>query len=106
MKSNGDARRELSMQLATGFAAMCLDYIPVMEEGIRRTSQRIGFSAKVELWRSEDGLIQGRLSSSPPKIPTEARPRVDFVLQVARDGQLEMLFEGTTQELKKQIEAG
>ena len=107
MKSNGDAaRRELAMQLATGFAAACLDYLPVIEEGVRRTSQRIGFSARVEVWRNPDGLIQGRLSSSPPKIPAEARPRVDFVLQMDSSGQLELVFEGTPQQMKKQIEGG
>ena len=94
------------MQLATGFAAACLDYLPVIEEGVRRTSQRIGFSARVDVWRNSDGVIQGRLSTSPPRIPAEARPRIDFVLQMDSGGQLELVFEGTPQQLKKQIEAG
>ncbi len=106
MKLNGDAaRRELSMQLATGFAAACLDYLPVMEEGVRRTSQRIGFTANVSIWRNKDGVIQGRLSTTPPKIPTKARAKVDFILEMNSDGQLGLTFEGTPKE-RKRIEGG
>ena len=104
MKSSGETRKQLAMQLATGFAAACLEYLPVIEEGVRRTSQKIGFGARVEVWRNSDGVIQGRLSTSPPRIPAEARAKVDFVLQLDDAGQLELLFEGTPQELKKRIE--
>ena len=58
-----DARHELSMQLATGFAAMCMDYLPVVEEGLRRTDQRISFGAKVVFWKDKDGALRGRRSS-------------------------------------------
>ena len=94
------------MQLATGFAAACFDYLPVIEEGVRRTSQRIGFSARVDVWRNSDGGIQGRLSTSPPRIPSEPRAKIDFVLQMDTGGQLELIFEGTPQQLKKQIAEG
>lgn len=93
------------MQLATGFAAACMQYLPAIEEGVRRTSQRIGFSARVEVWRS-DGVIQGRLSTSPPRIPTEARAKIDFVLELDAGGQLELVFEGTPQEVKRQLKGG
>lgn len=107
MSADGDkARSELALQLATGFAAMVMDYLPIIEEGVRRSSQRISFSARVEVWRNKDALIQGRLSSSPPKIPAPARPRVDFVLQMDRGGQLELVFEGTPQQMRKQIKGG
>ena len=106
MKEKGEARRQLAMQLGTGFAAACLDYLPVIEEGVRRTNQRIGFTARVEIWRNPDGVIQGRLSSSPPRIPSEGRPRVAFVLQMDRAGQMEMIFEGTPQQQNEKIEGG
>ena len=105
-KSGDAARRELAMQLATAFAAAALDYLPVIEEGVRRTSQKIGFGARVDVWRNREGVIQGRLSTSPPRIPAEARARIDFVLQMDNSGQLELVFEGTPQQLKKQIEEG
>ena len=88
------------MQLATGFAAMCMQYLPVIEEGVRRTRERIGFAARVEVWRGQDGVIQGRLSSSPPRIPVERRPRVDFVRTSADGGQLELVFEGTPKQMR------
>ncbi len=107
MKSSGDeARKQLAMQLATGFAAACMDYLPVIEEGVRRTSQRIGFGARVEIWRGSDGMILGRLSTSAPRIPAETRPRVDFVLQMDTGGQLELVFEGTPKQLKARFEEG
>jgi hypothetical protein len=94
-----DARHELSMQLATGFAAMCLDYLPVVEEGVRRSNQKISFGTKIEFW-SENGLLRGRMTSSPPKIPARKRPRIDFVLQMTQEGQLEFVFEGTPKEME------
>lgn len=105
MSANGDARRELSMQLATGFAACCLDYLPVMEEAVRRSSKHVSFTAKVEFWRDASGVILGRLSSSAPKIPVDSREKIDFVLQMDRSGQLELVFEGTHRQMEKQIES-
>jgi len=105
MSANGDDRRkELAMQLATGFAGIALDYLPAMEEGVRRSGKKISFSARVEVWQ-EDDLILGRLASTAPKIPTHSRPNVDFVLQMDRNsGQLELIFEGTPRAMKQQLE--
>ena len=91
--------------LATGFAACCLDYLPMMEEAVRRSKQHVSFTAKVEFWRDPSGAVLGRLSSAAPKIAAESRPKVDFVLQMDRGGQLELVFEGTRRQMEKQIEA-
>ena len=102
-----DARHELSMQLATGFAAICLDYLPVMEEAVRRSSTKTSFGVRVEVWKDfKAQAIRGRLTSNPPKIAAEARKSVDFLLQMNSGGQLEFIFEGTPGEFKKAIAAG
>ncbi len=106
MSSSDDSRKQLAMQLATGFAAACMEYLPVIEEGVRRSHQKIGFSAKVQVWRSSDGVIHGTLSTSPPRIPTEPRPKVEFTLELDQIGQLELVLDSTPRKKKKQIDGG
>ena len=91
------------MQLATGFAKICLGYLPTVEEGVSRSNAKISFGTKVSMWRNEDGSIQGSLTSTPPKIPCAPRPKIDFVLQFDGDSQLELIFEGTPRELNSRI---
>ena len=95
-------RRELSLQLATQFAGLCAEYLDVVEEAVQRTDQVVSFSARVSVWRTEEGVIRGRLSSSPPRIPARKRDPIDFVLAIDSGGQLELVFE----EAPRQTEEG
>ena len=101
--TSSEARKHLAMQLATGFAADCLQYLEAVEESLQRTSGKISFGTRVSVWRNDDGIIQGRLSSQPPKIPVAKRPPIDFVLRSVDEGQLELLHEGPprTVEIKE-----
>jgi len=82
------------MQIATGFAADCLEYLGPIEDSISRSSNRVSFTARVSFWRNADGDICGELKSSPPRVLAPSRQSVQFVVEADDDGSFRLSSEG------------
>ena len=79
------------MQIATGFAADCLEYLGPIEDSISRSSNRVSFTARVSFWRSSEGEICGELKSSPPRVLAPARKAVSFAVETDQDGSFRLV---------------